>query len=318
MIFTILGNDHYLVSRKLKELKDGFIQKRDKAGFNVVPLDGENLVLSQIQEEALTTPFLSERKMVVVKNSLANKKIGSEILEFIRNNKDRIDNIICFVDFIDPEKNKVDRKNKLIINSPLFKYLSEQEYFWQLNSIKGRELENWIKKYALEKSIKIDPLAVKELTVVAGHDLFQITSELNKLSAFKNGETIMPEDIKTIVSDKFSDNIFGLADALGSKDKNKALKLMANQINFGTHPLMIISMMARQFKLILKAKTAGTGPAKLNIQPFILNKVKTQGKNFTINQLVAIINEILEIERQIKSGETNPELLLNLFITKNC
>ncbi len=318
MIFTILGTDHYLVSQKLKELKDGFIQKRDKAGLNVVNLDGESLILAQFQQEALTTPFLSERKMIVVKNILANKKISVELIDFIKNNRDRIDNIICFVDFIDPDKNKTDRKNKLSLTNKLFKYLSSGEYVWEFNLMKGRDLENWIKKYTDNQSIKIEPTTIKELAIKVGSDLFQLTSELDKLSAFKSNEIITAKDVKDMVISKFDDAIFNLVDALGGKDKKTALKLMSNQLNFGTHPLMIISMIARQFKLILKTKGDKTSAVKLKLHPFVFSKVKTQGQNFTTKQLIKIINEILEIEKHLKSGEKNPELLLNLFIIKNC
>jgi len=318
MIFTILGTDHYQVSQKLKELKSGFIQKKDKAGLNVVNLDGEILSLAQFQQETLTTPFLSEKKMIVVTNILNNKKIVKEVVGFLKDNLTRIDNNICFVDFIDGEKNKVDRKNKLILTGELFKYLMGQKYVWEFNLIKKRDLNNWLKKYAEQNTIKLEASAISELTIKVGNDLWQLTSELDKLSAYKNGGPITAEDVKLIVVSKFDDNIFGLVDALGNQDKKTALRLITQQLNFGTHVLMILSMIMRQFKLLLKTKDDKSSALKLKINPFIFGKIKNQGKNFTPQQLIIIINELLELEKKIKSGEKNPELLLNLFITKNC
>lgn len=318
MVFTIIGTDHYQVAQKLRELKKSFSQKRDKAGLNFVALDGEKIILSQLQQEALTAPFLGERKMIVIKNVLANKKNSAEIVDFLKNNQERIDNIICFVDFIDPEKNKVNKQNKLSLAGDLFKFLSKGEYFWELNLMKGRQLETWLKKYTDQESLKIELDAATELIIRAGNNLFQITSELRKLSAFKKEGIITSDDIKNIVSPKFDDNIFSLVDALGNQDQKTALQLVNSQLNFGTHPLMIISMIARQFKLILQVNDPKSSPAKLKIHPYVADKIKKQSQNFTANQLIKIANEILNMEKSLKSGEKNPALLLNLFITKNC
>lgn len=318
MIFSIYGTDQYQISKKLKEVKHGFIQKRDKAGLNVVDLDGEKLNLNQFYQEALTTPFLGDKKMVIIRNSINNKKLGKEIVVFLKENITKIDNIICFIDFIDSEKNRVDKKNKLNLTGDLFKYLSKQEYIWEFNLIKGKELENWIKKYTTNNNIKIKDLAIKELAIKIGNDLFQITNELNKLSAFKAGGEISSDDIKINTTSNFDDNIFALVDTLGNKDRKNALKLITNQLNFGTHPLMIVSMISRQFKLILKTKSESASAGNLKIHPFVFGKIKIQSRNFTTQNLTKIVNEILDLEKQIKSGEKNPELLLNMFIIKNC
>jgi DNA polymerase III subunit delta len=318
MIFSTYGTDHYQVSEKLKELKNGFIEKRDKAGLNVINLDGESITLEQLQQEALTTPFLSEKKMIVIKNLISNKKIGKEIAKFLEENESRIDNILCFVDFVDPTKVKADRSNKLLLTGNLFKYLSPQKYVWEFNLMNQRDLENWLRQYTTKNYINIDQKAITELAIRAGNDLFQLTSELTKLSAFKNKDVITIDDVKMMASSAFSDNIFSLVDSIGNKNKKLAIKLVSDQINFGSHPLMVLSMISRQFKIILKTKDDNASAVSAKIHPFVFNKAKTQGQNFTKDKLIAIINDVLNIERELKSGERNPELLLDVFLTKNC
>jgi DNA polymerase-3 subunit delta len=318
MIFYIYGTDNYRVSEKLKELKTSFIQKRDKAGLNIVNISGDTITLAQIEQESLTTPFLGDKKMIVIHNILKNKKISKETTAFLTNNKDRIDNIIVFVDTVDPNKAKLDRKNKLIITGELFKFLSTREYVWEFNNLKGHDLSTWIKKYANNKRIQINSDAVDELIMRSGNELFAITSEIAKLSAYKRDKIIIAQDIKTLVNNQFDDNIFDLVDSMGNRNKKLALKLIADQLNFGSHPLLIISMISRQFKIILKTKDSEASAKDLKIHPFVFSKAQKQGNNFDIKQLINIINDILNIEKKLKSGEPNPELILNLFITKNC
>ena len=53
MIFYICGTDHYRAAEKLKELKNGFIQKRDKAGLNVTEIDGETVDATKLRQEIM-------------------------------------------------------------------------------------------------------------------------------------------------------------------------------------------------------------------------------------------------------------------------
>lgn len=318
MVFSIYGTDSYRVSEKLKELKTGFIQKRDKSGLNVITLDGEKITPADFQSESLTTPFLGDKKMVVVKNLISNKKVAKEITIFLEENAQRIDNIICFVDFIDGSKARIGRDGKLTLTGNLFKYLNKGEYAWEFNLLRERELINWITLYTKNNKVSIEPNAISELAIRAGNDLYLVTSEINKLSAFKGDEAITADDVKELTKSKFDDNIFLLVDSIGSKNKQRSLKLISDQINFGSHPLMILSMIARQFKIILKTKDLSATATSLKLHPFVFNKAKSQGNNFETNKLTSILNEILNIEKQLKSGENNPELLLDLFVAKNC
>lgn len=318
MIFFIYGTDHYRCQEKLTELKNGFILKRDKAGLNVVEIDDDKMPIEQFQQETLTTPFLGEKKMIVIRNTLANKKIGKELASFLKDNLHRIDNVICFIDLIDPEKAKTDRKNKLALTGELFKYLSKEKFIWEFNLLTNRESTNWIKKYVQDQEIKIKPKAIDELAIRSGNDLFQTVSEIKKLSAFKKDEEITADDVKLMVNFKFDDNIFNLVDAIGGKNKKLALRLISNQLKSGDAPLYILSMINRQFKIILSVKNNKATAAGLKLHPFVFQKAKTQSANFTTEKIVIILNELINVESGLKSGEKNPELLFDLLVAKNC
>jgi len=82
MLFYVHGTDHYRIKEKINELKTGFVKKRDKANLNTVNLDGEKIDLSHLIQEVMTTPFLGEKKMIVVKNIWKNKKAHAELAKF--------------------------------------------------------------------------------------------------------------------------------------------------------------------------------------------------------------------------------------------
>ncbi len=309
MIFFIYGADNFRCRQKLNELKAGFVQKRDKSGFNIVILNGEKLDFDHFKQEVLATPFLSEKKMIIVKNVLANKKFQKPAAEFLKQEAAKIDNVVGFVEQLSGPKD--------LPTGPLFQFLSKEKFCWRFNPFNQRELALWLKKYIAQKNIKIEPAAEASLIALVGNDLNAVTLELDKLIAYAKEKTIASYDVRALVKAKFDDNIFNFIDALSQKDKKAALRLLADQLQSGTHELLVLKMMSRQFKILLKIK-GGAKSNELGLHPFVLKKALWQVKNFTLENLLAIYRDLVNIESQMKSGKKNLELLFDLFIAKNC
>jgi len=325
MIFYVYGTNDYLCREKLKELETGFINKKDQLGFNVVRLNADNLDYDRFTQEVLTIPFLSEKKLIIISNLIAEtnaniKKIKEQIFDFIKNKEKDIDNNLLFIDVFEEIK-------KIPLRDSLFNYLKKQPYVWECYTPKGQQLTNWVSKYCQTKKIKINQQAINELIKLTGDELNQITLELNKLTAYKNGEMITAEDVKILVKAKFDDDIFKLTDALASRNKTLALKLITHQLLANEQPLSLLAKIASQFKILLKIKaelasnpqtTAKSLVDKFDFHPYVVQKNLNNAKNFSLEQLIAINNQFIEIEKQLKSGAKNPELLFDLLVIKNC
>lgn len=319
MLFAIFGTDHYRCQEKLKELKQGFIEKRDKSGFNLVELDAENMNIDGFKQEAMSAPFLSEKKMIIVKNSLRAKKTWEPIFEFIKEKGDKIENILVFIDFLINEK-------KAQPTGPFFNYLKKQQYLWEFNLLNPKQTEQWLGQYLASKGASIAPQALTLTVALVGNDLTQLALEADKLAAYADKNEITADDVNNLVKAKFDDNIFNLIDALGNKNKKLALKLLAGQIQNGAQPLALLGMISRQFKNLLLVKSYAeksqgridnyAAAKDLGLHPFVFQKTLAQCRNFTAENLIEISDNLLHIESQLKSGAKNPELLLDLLIMK--
>lgn len=324
MIYYIYGTDAYLCQQKLSELKKGFTAKRDKAGLNAIRLKAEELNFDRFSQEALTVPFLSEKKLIIIEglceeSPAGRKKLRDEIAEFISSHK-TLDNNLLFIDVFKDEKS-LPEKDKL------YSQLKNQEYKWFLPALKNAGLANWITSYCKKNKINIAPEAISELIILIGNDLVQITNELKKLSAYKDSETINIEDVRLLVKAVYDEDVFGLTNALASKDRAKALELLSRQLIGGNEPLSILGSINWQFKSLLKIKsvldsnpraTAGEIASQTNLHPFVVSKNLAGVNKFSLNDLIAILNDLLEIEKKLKSGTKNPELILDMFIAKHC
>lgn len=319
MICYIGGADHYRCQQKLKTLKEEFSKKRGGEGLNIVNLDGINLDFDQFKQEALTTPFMGEKKMIIIKNLKTKNETNKKILDFLKTKEKKLENVLVFFEL-------KEEKEKSSADNTLSRYLKKERYLWELNPLNSRELKNWLKKYTQDEKIKIATEAINELIITTGNDLNALTNELKKLTAYKNGGVIEANDVKTLVKAKFDENIFNLIDAIGQKNQSRALKLISNQLASGSHPLLILKMITRQFKILLQIKEVTINSSlnfttlanQLRLHPYVIKKSSLQIKNFSKEKLIGIYRELIEIEKKLKNGRENPELIFDLFVLKNC
>lgn len=343
MIYYIYGTDDYLVRQKTEEIKSGFVNKRDKGGFNVIRLSAENMDCDRFMQEVLTVPFLSEKKLIIIDNLCASnqagqkkskddttgnpstgkptgqKKVRDDIFEFLKSREDKIENSLLFVDIFADEK-KLPEKDKL------FNYLRKQQYSWNLAAPQNNDLATWIKNYCTRQAIKITAPAINELLLLVGNDLSQMSNELDKLKSYRAGEPILAEDVRVLVKAKYDNNIFKLTDAMANRNRRLAMELVSQQLLSGNEPLSLLGSINWQFKILFKIKSileadpnksSGNIASQIGAHPYVVSKNMTAVKKFTTAELISILNDLLKIEIKLKSTSRNPELLFDLFISKN-
>jgi len=92
-------------------------------------------------------------------------------------------------------------------------------------------------------------------------------------------------------------------------------------LDTGEHPLGLLAMIARQFRLLIQVKelkAEGATPPdvakRLGIHPFPARKLTNQATHFTAAQLEAVYRHLLDTDVAIKSGEIEAEVALDLLV----
>ena len=318
MFLFLYGDDSYRLRKKLKEITNEFIRKHDKSGLNLTRFDGAKLDLAAFQQTLGAAPFMSKKRMVILENFLlTNKKKSAEELENIIF-KAPDDLILVLVD-----ESELRDSAKI----PLFKKLEKNKYNYIFAPLKGIELEKWIKKEALARGIQFSAPMLAVFTEQIGNDLWRAASELDKIAAFatsKKTGKLGAQDFAKLISARTEQNIFALIDAIGNKDQKTAHKKLASELAAGSNELYILTMLERQFELLISVKDlSDTGErdksaiaAKLDVHPFKVQKALAVIKKFSTEELKKIYGSLIQIDYRIKTGYAKPELLLNLFISK--
>jgi DNA polymerase-3 subunit delta len=257
--------------------------------------------------------FLVSKRLIIVKNLLSGKvkkDLAEQLIELLERLK-KSDNLFIFW-----EGGKADKR------TVLFKTLSADKKFSQeFELLEPLPLENWVKNYLTVSGGKISRGALQLLLAYLGNNLWQITGELDKLIAYKNGAEINETDVKTFVAAKINENIFALTDAVAAGNKAVAVKLLQDQLAGGLNEIYLLTMLTRQFRLIaqimplIKEGQSENAIARLTKQhPFVVKKTMLLAKKFTWEKLKNIYGRLVALDRQFKSTALPPQTLLDLFI----
>lgn len=315
MIIFLYGNDTFRSNEKIDALKKDFLNKNTSNANSSVFDFSENDSFEKLRSILMTEGLFSSKRLVIVKNIIdaSNKLVQDKAFEYLESNK-----LSDEVTLIFWEKNEPRKNNKL------FKLLLSKSRSEKFDKLIGINLINWIKKEFENRKIKIDNQALNKLVNFVGDDLFQMKNEIDKLANFANEQSISEENIDLLVKSKIEANIFETIEAIGARDKNKALKLFHNQLEQGDDPFYIFSMYVYQFRNLLKIgsfyfdgindKTVIARETKLH--PFVVQKGLTQLNSFSSKKLKAIYRQLEIIDSNVKTGKVGMEEAIDRFIVK--
>lgn len=302
-------------------MEQKFIKDVDPSRLNFEIIDNPRLSLNDCSKAINAVPFLAKRRLVVFKNLLQtvkSKETLKGLSELIKANVAKVDqdvtNIIIFYE-----------ANQKLGRSGLAKILKKIDMCYEFEPLQGFALNKWIRNEVRNNNGRIDEEAIKELASLLGNDLWVISSEIKKLIAYADDERILKSMVNNLVQGIFDDSIFSLVDAIGQRNKQKSLMLLNQQLTSGHHEMYILSMLVRQFRIILgvkemamQQKTKKEISLFLGVHPFVVQKSISQARNYSFEQLHNIYHMLLGIDVKFKRGvlkEKGP-ILLELLMSK--
>jgi len=319
-LFLWFGANDYEIFEQVKRWSEVFSKKY--SGLNIVKFDykekgNKDELLKDIKNALQVNSLFGNNKLVILRNFL-DIKINKDLQELLMSSIDKLADGF-FAIFI--EDDKPDARGKLFkaINDLAKKKIAEvKEYLLPRN----QDLIAWVKKAAEKEGALFNPKALELLIAMVGNDLWQLDAEIKKLANYKKNQEITAADVDLLIKGKFNDDIFQLMDAIGTKNRVKALKLFQDQIDSGANDVYLLTMLERQFRINLQIKeslsngnlSANELASELHMHPFVVQKTMQQCGKFSLAELKEIYNKLLDFEIKLKTTKINFELMFDLMI----
>lgn len=268
-----------------------------------------------IMDAAETLPFLQEKRLVTVRNSeffLKNgrKEEGEKLKAFLG----ALPESTCLL-FIEEKAEKT---------NALYKAVAKYGQVLEFQKPKEKELAIWTKRRCRQLGLLLSDAMIDFFLHTVEHDMENIDRELQKLSAYqKEGEPIRPEDIRAICTISLEARVFDLVKAVAERRAEQALQIYRNLMQKKESPYMVLSLMTRQFRLILETlllssagKTQPEIQEMLEIRSFAVKEYQRQAGRFSPEGWKKALRDCLDTDISIKSGRMGEEAAVELLILR--
>ncbi len=324
MIIFLYGEDTFRSRQKLQELKNKFVSDVDSSGGSVIVLNGATVDMSEINNACASASLFSKKQMVIIENIFANKSksIFAQIVDYLKGAGKDSENIIIF---------REEASGKSLTRNKLFSHLKTEKFVQEFSPLSNTNATNWVKKEVVKKGANITHNAAFHLTSLFSSDLWQLSSEIDKLINYKKaltkkGDAISIEitDIEEMSRGVVDENIFALIDAISERNRGKALELFERELEAGLAEHYLVHMIMRQFKILLQVRLAVDMEHssrkiinELKIHPFVAQKSIKQVRNFSLDSLKSIFKKLVEIDYKLKTGQGSVKAMISLLIARN-
>ncbi len=302
MIVTLTGSNQYQIKQKLDLLIGEFVKQHGELALE--KFDGEELEVNQLVDAVQNLPFLSTKKMVVVRNLSLNKTGAETIEQIISAVHEGVDLI-----FYEPHIDK---------RTGYYKVLKSKTDFLEMSELDNSTLAKWLVEEASQTGARLSQADAIYLIDRVGTNQVLLANELTKLITYS--QKITRENINLLTEKTPQSKVFDLMDAAFAGNRVRALELYDEQRAQKVEPQEIIAMFAWQLRLIAAAKYAGNKkPADIakdfGMSPYPVTKAFGLAKKTSEAKLTQMVSELLKIDRL---GKTSPidldEALKNYII----
>jgi DNA polymerase-3 subunit delta len=321
--YVLHGEDEFSRSETLSSFKRR-LGPADTVDLNTTVLDGKRVTLSELHHVCDAVPFLADRRLVIVEGLLS--RLTARKGRPLSDAKQKLlEDLKEYLPHLPPTTRLVLVEDRsLPATHPVVKLAKEEQrgYVKRFEQPDTRALPRWIRERAQRHGGDIEPRAAHRLAAVVGADLRLLDQEIIKLVTFRDGEGAITEtDVETLVPYSQDAVIFDLVDALGHRDGSTAAQTLHRLIEEGEHPLGLLGMIIRQFRLLIQVKTLKAEGASsrdiakaLGVHPFPARKLYNQSTHFTPDQLEKVYRYLSETDLDIKTGKVDPEVALDLLV----
>lgn len=339
---VVFGEDEFLVQRVIQRLTDLILPPEERQ-TSVVVLEGKEATDAELAQALFEPTFgfqLTKRRLIIVKSPAFLKEQGKRKRDEVSWHRllKRVPEgtYVLFALTEPPTNSQLSLLNEVALLVPLSK-------------IRAQDLPEFVQMLAEQAAIHMEKSAIQELIDRVGNDTRQLAMEIEKLALYIGVDGRVTAEVVRELVPSLAMDVFTLMNAVVEGDTAKALSVLDGLIQRRESPMLILYLLARQFRLLLQARllldTKLISPALLharadafrqqieqvpkeikqrlpddsrlnllNQSPAAIRNFLLQARNFSREQLVEALRLILETDVSFKTGLDQSQQLAMLVL----
>jgi DNA polymerase-3 subunit delta len=309
-IYVIHGSDGGLVGRRYQELIDQGLEPEQRS-MGLLALDGKDAAIAQVLDELRTSPFLTPRRVVAVR----------EADDFVSKNRPLLEG---YFDAPSPSGVLVLCVETWPSNTRLAKKLISVGELISVEPPKPWEMSAALIQYATQRHTKkLDKGASDLLVELTGDDWGRICNEVDKLAVFIDQERVITvEHVESLAG---HNRLFGAFDVIDRVTRGQTgmaiqqLRAMFDQDKGAEYTVVgaFAFHVRRLFQakaLLLKGANQATVAKELRLFWKVKDAFMAQVQRLTLEQISGLLQRLGEIDFQIKTGQTRAEVAIEQLV----
>ena len=306
-VYAFLGSERVLVAEAIATLREHVLKVAPD--FNRHDFSMREASMDRVVGAARTLPMMAPVRFVHLADiDLFKGKDATPLIDYLANPVSTT--VLCITG------EKIDQRTKL--GQAIHKVAA----VFNFEPPKQKDLPSVITRRALKLGIQIAPDATLLLADFIGAEIGTLDRALEKMALHAGeNQTITTEDVEATVAPTRMHSIFELTDAIGSRNVAQASILLRNLLSTGETGLPILSMIARQFRQLLRVKIALSQGVKsaglasrLSVPPFLVHALVAQAARYQALELQHALSLALDAEIRMKSSSIDHGVILERLL----
>ncbi|PWB48968.1 MAG: DNA polymerase III subunit delta [Candidatus Methylomirabilota bacterium] len=311
-VYCLYGEEDYRREQVLNQLLDALLQEgmRD---LNLDQIRPGETGSGSILGSARTLPFLAPRRVILIRD-----------VEGL--SRDQQEELLAYLNEPCPTSCLVLVAKRLDLRTRLAAVLQKKGVLLRFDRPEADSLKESLTAAARERGVRLQPEAVSLLLALVGDDVRQLIYNLERLILFVGErEEIGESEVAALVGETRVRSIFQLTDAVSSRNLDPALRCLTSLLESGEEPLAIIGMLARQIRLLIRAKslreqsaTVGRMTQGFNLPPRVVAALAEHAASRSWPQLSGALHALSEADLAIKTGKAAAPAVMTGLVWNLC
>lgn len=255
-----------------------------------------------------TTPMMSERKVVVIKNY--NNEFTKDLIEYA---KDLPETTLLLVTVTEIDKG-----------------LKDVGMVYDFEPLTQQQLVSFVNK-RIKKAGKIATRGVINTFITEtgyynkdiDYNLYNLEGDIQKLIALNDEEEIQISNVKMAVSDNLEHGVFTLLDAISGNKKDVAFDLLHQLILSGEKEVKLLGSIISQLEVMLQSKQLAENGVQVaeiqkitKIHQFRVQKALNFTRRYSSRDIKKMLIKAYDTDGKIKRGILSSKMALEMLIAE--
>ncbi len=284
--------------------------------LNYSSYDLERAPIEAIIQDLATPGFLSENKMVVVRNPLFLTGVKSKVqvddakVQKCLELSDDNNHLVLFLNH-----EKLDERKKIV------KQLNQSAKIYKFAPLTHQKLSDSYRQMIAKRLCTITDDALELLLQRHSGGLLEAIANVEKLTLYT--KNIDRDAVAKVILKPLEENVFELQNAILKKDRARMFGIYHDLMVLNEEPVKLIVLLGNALRLLYqvslldrKGYNDGEIAKMLNINRFRLKYIREDSSHHSLEAIQELLNRLAQLDFQIKTGRIDKKLGFELFLLK--